>query len=256
MSLVLIRYVLTAAVRDKVFLAFLIMLAVGASLSLFFASSAVIEKDQFAIIYMGGGLRIISALGLVLFVVFHMRRSFDTRDVEFLLTRPLPRPVFLLSHAAAFSIIAVVTGLAVAGTIAVWARNLPDLSGLPLWTLGLCLELVIVANVALFFSMVLSSPVSGGLACLGFYVLARLMGQLLLITKIGISEMPVVHVFQLIMRFLSIFIPRFDLLLQSNWLIYGVSHGSVGYGFLLGQGVVFLSMVLLAALFDLQKRQF
>lgn len=255
MSLVLVRYVLTAALRDRVFISFLLMLAVGAALSLFFASSAVIEQDRFAVVYMAGGLRLIAVMGLVLFVVFHVRRSFDTRDVEFLLTRPLPRPVFLLSHAAAFSILGIVTGLAIAIVVGLWIRNMPDTTGGLLWALGLCLELVIVANVALFFSMVLTSPVSSGLAVMGFYVLARLTGQLLLITKIGMSDLWIVKALQVLMKLLSLVIPRFDLMLQTNWLIYGMGEG-VGYGFVLAQAFVFTLLILAACLIDLRRRQF
>ncbi|HBR68524.1 MAG TPA: hypothetical protein DEA55_04015, partial [Rhodospirillaceae bacterium] len=68
--------VLTAAVRDKLVISLLVLLALGASMAVFMGSSAVIEQDRFAVVFASGGLRLASVLGLVLFVVFFVRRSF------------------------------------------------------------------------------------------------------------------------------------------------------------------------------------
>lgn len=255
MSIVLFRYIMTAALRDRVFLSFLVLLAIGTSLAVFFATSPVIEQDQFAIAFMAGGLRLLAVAGLVLFIVFYVRRSFDLRDVEFLLARPISRRVFLFSHVAAFSTLAMMIGVIIFLLIFVWARNSADLSGFYLWSAGMVFELVIVANVALFFSMILSSPVTCGFACLGFYVLARLVGQLLLITKIGTGIKGFVFL-QTIMQGVSFFIPRFDLMVQTSWLINGTGDSAVGYGFLVLQAGVFLAMIWAASLIDFTRRQF
>lgn len=253
MSWPLVKYVLTAALRDRLVLSLAVVIALGASLSLFLGSAAVTEKAQFSGVFAAGGLRFAGVAGLVLFVVFHMRRSFDSRDVEFLLSRPVGRVRFLLSHAAAFSLLALVMAIAVTGAAcAVSLRGVG--AGHVLWGVSIAVEFVVMVNVALFFSMVLSSAASASLAVFGFYVLSRLIGQLLGIVHAGAET----HVFKLlgyVMELVSVVIPRLDLMGQTTWLVYGPGD-AVGLGFVLAQGVVFTALVLLAALVDLVRRQF
>jgi len=63
-------------------------------------------------------------VGIVLFCCFYMRRSFETKEVEFLLSRPLSRMTFLFSHAAAYIVlslaVAAVVTLAVFTSLGTW----------------------------------------------------------------------------------------------------------------------------------------
>lgn len=255
LSLSLIRYVLTAAVRDRVVWGVVAISLLAVCLSLFTANSAIIEKTQFAIVFMAGSLRLLTLFGLLLFVVFFIRRSFDARDVEFLLTRPISRSSFVLSFSLAFSLMALVAGaflFLLVGGLAFYSK---ETSGIFLWAIGVSLEYVLVVNTAFFFAMVLSSPVSAGLATMGFYILSRMMGQLLAIVHQGGAEIPGRKILSGIFEMTSVIIPRFDLMTQTSWLIYGGASGSdwllVG-----GQGAAFLFLVLVATLIDLSRRQF
>lgn len=252
MSYPLVKYVLMGAVRDKLIVTLLVLLLLGCSLSFFLGSAAVIEKDRFALVFAAGGLRLAGVLGLVLFVVFFVRRSFDGKDVEFLLSRPISRTAFLYSYALAFSLIALALSLAIG--LCVYAAG-PHLfgSGHVLWIVSIAVENIIMVNTALFFAMYMSSATSAAMSTLAFYVLARMMGQLLgivdssLVVDTGPMAMAV--------QFVSVVTPRLDLMAQTSWLIYGVGEG-VGIGFVAVQGVLFCMLVTLAALLDLMKRQF
>lgn len=248
-------YVLTAAVRDKLFLSFFLLIAVGVSLSIFMGSSAVTEQDQFSLVFAASGLRIASVFGIILFVVFFIRRSFETRDVEYLLTRPISRLNYILSHAVSFIIIAlcftVLTGLC----LVVLGQQSGINDAYILWTFSFFAELIIVANTAFFFSMVLSSAVASVLITGAFYLLARLMGQIL-----GIVERfdygGAFSFMENIMTLVSTVIPRLDLMGQSAWLLYGAEESVIGYGFILMQALVFTCLVLSAAMIDLKRKQF
>src|SRR5688500_11896647 len=100
-----VQYVLTAALRDRLFLTLLLVVAAGSSLALFLGAGAVIEADRFALVFTASGLRLACVMGLVLFTVFYIRRSFDGREVDFLLSRPVSRGTFLLAHTTAFSLL-------------------------------------------------------------------------------------------------------------------------------------------------------
>jgi hypothetical protein len=268
----LVKYVLTAAVRDKLMMTLVLMILMGAAVAAFMGSASVNEQGSFAMVFGAGGLRFLGVTGIVLFCCFYVRRSFDSKEVEFLLSRPISRLCFLFSHAAAFSLLAFLIALAITGTVFMLGR--PDLGGLAVWGASLAVEFSIMAVAALFFSMVLSSAAGSALATLGFYALSRMVGVLLGITSLP-PENWIFAILGGVMKLISVIIPRLDMMGQTTWLVYGV-EGSGGTKFLpeagayavsmmvhLGlagfiglQGIVFVSLLLAAASYDFMRKQF
>jgi ABC-type transport system involved in multi-copper enzyme maturation permease subunit len=251
---ILTKYVLTAALRDRLLLGFFLLLFVGVSLSIFIGSSAINESDQFSLVFAASGLRIGSNLALILFIVFYLRRSFESRDVEYLLSRPISKLQFLMAHFFAFSLLALMVSILVTVTLMIMplvASSEPDFI---LWGLSLWVELNIMAAIAVFFSLVLSSAVTASLATFSFYVLSRLIGDILGIIEAG-HTVGIYALMEKTMLVISIFIPRLDLMAQSAWLLYGVTD-NINWPFILGQGIIFTGFVYTAALLDLNKRQF
>ncbi len=252
LSFPLVKYVVMAALRDKLMIAMTIVLFVGASLAMFLGSAAIVEKSLFTIVFVGAGSRILVVLGLVLFVVFFIRRAFDSKEIEYLLSRPVGRLSIILSFAFAFSILCVFMGLGVGACVFAVSPHLFGY-GHVLWVVSIIVEAVIMANTALFFSMYISSASSATMATLGVYVLGRLMGQLL-----GIVDSAIVDgqgLYAMAMQMVSVITPRLDLLGQSSWLIYGVQDGYT-LVYALCQGAFFSALVLLAASFDFIRREF
>lgn len=252
MSRPLVLYVLTAALRDRLVMAMIITLVVGTSLAVFLGSAAIAEKQQFAMVFAGAGLRLAGVLGLVLFTVFFIRRSFDARDVDFILSRPVSRVEFLLSYAAGLSLLAL--GMAAAQTLCLYiiGGNLFGPSHIS-WAVSIAFENIIMVNAALFFSMILSSAATAATATAGFYILARLMGQLLgIIDSTGKSTF-IYNLMEYILQAISAVMPRLDLMAQTSWLIYGEA---VEISSILLQGAIFTILIITAALIDLVRRQF
>lgn len=271
-SKALVKYVLTAAMRDRLMITLVLMIFLGAALAVFMGSSSILEKSAFAIVFGAGGLRFLGVLGLVLFCCFYIRRSFESKEVEFLLSRPLTRPAFLASHAAAFSVLAVVIALVVTGVVAALGR--PPTEGLLVWGSSLITEFSIMAVASLFFSMVLSSAAGSALATLGLYALARMVGTLLGVLNVA-PENWFFAVIGNIMKLVSIVTPRLDLMGQTSWLVYGVdtersmkllqdASAYAGWmashlgllGFIVLQGVLFAALLLAAAAHDFARRRF
>jgi hypothetical protein len=250
----LTKYILTAAFRDKLLLLFLFVAVLGVSLSIFLGSSAITEKDQFSIVFLASSLRVGGLITLILFVVFYLRRSFESRDVEYLLSRPISRFQFLMAHSLAFSLLA--TFVAIITTLILMAvPSTGDHSGYLLWGLSIWAELLIMVNVALFFALILSSAVSGALACIAFYVLARMIGSILGIIHADGDAGVFIRIAEKVMLLISIFIPRLDLMGQSAWLIYGGDIIS-NLSFFVVQAVVFYGLLMTASFIDLKRRQF
>ncbi len=268
----LIKYVMTAAIRDKLVMTLLLMIGLSAAVAVFLGSSAITEEDTFSLVFGASGLRFLNVLGLVLFCSFYMRRSFDLKEVEFLLSRPISRMTFLISHALAFILLALVVTAITTGAMFFLGR--PDPSGLMMWGLSIAIENSIMSVTALFFSIVISSAAGSALAALGFYALTRLIGTLLGIASQAPEKM-VFAIMNNVMEVISVIIPRLDMMAQSSWLVYGV-EGSAGIGFqhqagpyahamieTLGvggfigvQGVVFIALLLAASAYDFVRRQF
>jgi len=253
MNTQLISYVWTAAIRDRLILSAVIVLALGLSLSVFLASSALTEKDQFASVLSAGGIRLISVLTLIVFTVFFVRKSIESKDIELLLSRPFKRTDFIISYAIAFSAIAVLFGIA--NGIALFLMG-PHLFGLGhvVWVLSVTLEYILLINVAFLFGMMLSSAASAVMAVVGFYILSRMMGQLL-----GVIEAKTAHGvwkgLEYIMQMISILTPRLDLMGQTSWLIYGFEN-STDIIWAIAQCGVLLLIILTIAFIDLTKKQF
>lgn len=268
----LVKYILTAAMRDRLIMTLLLMVATGAAISVFLGSATITEKESFALVFGASGLRFLGVLGIVLFCCFYTRRSFETKEVEFLLSRPLSRTTFLLSHAFAFILLATAIGLAVSGVVFLLGK--PQLDGFLLWSLSICVEFSVMAVAALFFAMVVSSASGSALAALGLYVLARLVGMLL-----GIAyQAPENFFFAALnnaMELISALVPRLDLMGQTSWLVYGVEgSGGIGYtreagayahqvatifgiyGLMAVQGVLSIALFLAAAAYDFRRREF
>src|SRR4051812_24038337 len=124
----LVKYVLTAALRAKLMITLFLMILLAAAVAVFMASASVPESGSFTLVFGSGGLRFLGVTGLILFCCFYVRRSFENKEVEFLLSKPVSRLSFLCSHALAFSILAFL--IAVAITVAVAVLGRPDTTGL------------------------------------------------------------------------------------------------------------------------------
>ena len=239
--------------RDKLLHSLMILLILGAALSVFMSSAAVIEQDKFSLVFAAGSLRIINVFGLVLFVVFYIRRSFDVKDIEFLLSRPLGRAQLLISFSLAFSILSLILGGASGILLYALGPHLFSLGHVH-WIISLLVENMIMVNAALFFSMVLSSAASAAMAACGLYVLGRLMGQILGIIDAEVGRVSVSFLSS-VMEVISALTPRLDLMGKTSWLVYGAGEASAFIPLML-HGLVFGALLLFAACVDLNRKQF
>jgi len=248
----LTAYVLSAAIKDKIFILYIGLVCVIMSLSLFFGTSSVTEQDQFSSVFTSGALRIASAFTLILFIVFYFRRSFDNRDVDFLFSRPITRLEFVMAHFFAFIVLSfVIATITTIGVLILTPATL--LPSVLIWGWTIFGELIVLSTMAMFFGVALSTAVSATLMTMAFYILARLMGDIIGILESGASEM-VSLVLGKIMIFISFVIPRLDLVGQTSWLVYGVENMNLLA--IAAQIIIFLGLILSATYLDLKRRQF
>ena len=240
------RYVLLLARRDRLLPALIFAVALVAALGAALGAVAVVEGRALALAFAAAAVRLVLALGAVALVLFGLRRLIDGDEVALMLSRPLARPRLLAALWAGYATVTLLP-LPLAA-LALWLVGPPDAPGLTLWLASVGLEVGLLVAAALFFGLVLASPVVALLAVLGFYVLARSLGALLALAGSGGVAEP-------LLLALSALLPRLDLLGRGEWLIYGADiDGATALAF--AQGLVYVPLLLAAAAIDLARREF
>ncbi len=252
----ILRYTLLTARRDWLFIGLLIMLLMAYGLSVFMGSTALVEPEQTTLTYFAGTGRIILISGLTLFICFHIRRSFENREIESILSKPLSRSQFIMGYWFGFFILALLAILPLLALMALMLK--PNLIGLVAWGGSLILEAAIMVAFALLSALILRSAVSAVMGCACFYLISRLMGFFIAAINNPASLMGNGFGGKLmegILKAISVVVPRLDQYAQSKWLLYGIAEYSDLWVFMM-QSVVYIPLLLLMAVFDLKRKQF
>jgi hypothetical protein len=248
----LVAYLLRSAGADRLLAVLALAIVAGAALAAFLGNAALVEQSELAIVYAATAGRYAVVVSLVLFTCFHVRRTFENREIDLLLSRPVSRFGFVLAEAATLVLLAGV-GAALAG-IAVEASGHPEPAALGLWTSSLMVEAAIAATAALFFALMLSSGVAAALACLGFYVLSRMIGLLGELAGAHGDSGPEGWLADQAVFLLGLVLPRLDLFARTSWLVHGAGNDATGIGLIFGQGLVYLVLLTAAAGIDFERR--
>lgn len=250
-----IRYILLTALRDWLFIGLMLGVAACALISGSMGDMAMVEPEQLKLTYAAASSRLVLVVGLIVFVCFHVRSAFDTKEIDVFLSRPIARHNLVLSYWLGFSVVAL---LLVVPTIAIvyWVGAL-DGRGFAIWAASLGLEILLVVAAALFSAFTLRSAVSAVMASLAFYVLSRMMGffiatanSALLFRSSELNDMS-----KMLMETLALFVPRLDFFGKTEWLVYGLESNSEIAHFAL-QGAIFIPLLLVAAIIDFRRKQF
>ena len=254
--LAIIRYTLLTALRDRVFIGVLVAVFVAAAISSFLGGTALVEQAQMTLVYTAGSARLTIIVGLVLFVCFHVRRSFDNREIEVILSRPISRPCFVVSYFSGFAVLTMLLTLPV--ILIIWAITQPNLTGLLYWAGSLVLEGMLITTFALVSALIMKSAVASVLACGGFYLLSRMMGFFTLMISQPVMESVVAEnkaLFPLVwlLKSIAVLLPRLDLYGKTAWLLYGVKE--TPHLWLL-QSLIYIPLLLGMAIWDFRRKQF
>jgi hypothetical protein len=247
----LVAYLLRSALGDRLLTVLAAATVAGAGLAAFVGSTALVENSELTTVDAATAGRKVVVVSQVLITCFHVRRAFDTREVDLLLSRPVSRFGFVLAEVATLVLLAAL-GAVLAG-ITVAATGHPDLAALSLWTLSLMVEAAIVATAALFFALMLGSGVASALACLGFYVLSRMIGLLSGIAATHGGSGPLGWLADQVVFVLGLVLPRLDLLVRTSWLVHGAGDPAALW-LIFAQGAAYLVLLTAVACFDFERR--
>lgn len=249
-----IRYVLLTATRDRLFLGLLVGIALAAYISSVLGSTAMLETEHMTLAFTAASSRVIIMIGVIVFIGFHMRNAFDAREIDVLLSRPISRTTLVLSYWVGFA--AVATLLVLPTILLMGLLGTLNHTGFLLWSLSLLLESWLVVSIALFAALTIRSGVGSVLASLAIYTLSRMMGFFLATTTARVFEDAHVNIgTQWLMQGIALVVPRLDFYAKSSWLIYGAKSYEDLTLFLL-QSVIFIPLLIAAAVIDFKRKQF
>ena len=256
-----VRSTLITASRDWLYLGIMLFSLAAISLSMFLGNTAVTEQGFMSTAFIGGSVRMITIIGLILFVCFHVRRSFDSKEIELLLTRPISRIQFVASYFMGFAaltlslIVPIVIGIYLLSIVGlIWVNQW----GIFYWALSFYFETLIILSFAFFISLILNSAVVSVLSTFAFYFIARIMGFFLVSMNNPVSTMhseSLGRFSEKILAVISVFLPRLDMFTKGDWLVYGIVDYNQ-YWVFIGTAFIYIPLLLVMCVFDFIRKEF
>lgn len=248
-----IRYILITALRDWLFIGLLAGILFATAISATLGGTAFIETKEMILTFAAGSSRVILMVGLIVFVCFHIRNAFDTKEIDVILSRPISRPNLVVAYWLGFAFVAFLLTLPIIAIMAmIGASNWAGFFG---WAVSLMLESFLVVAMALFSAFTLRSAVTSVIACMGFYVLSRMMAFFIVTSQSAVVSEGKYIVLKYALIAISTIVPRLDFFAKSEWLVYGFNTSQDWLVFV-AQAFIFIPILLLASIADFKRKQF
>lgn len=248
-----IRYIMITALRDWLFIGLLIGILVSTGISATLGSTAFIEEKEMTLSYASASARLILMTGLIVFICFHIRNAFDTKEIDVILSRPISRSNLVFSYWLGFAFVGLLLAIPVVGVIAfIGVGNLAGFFG---WSASLILEMGLVVALALFSAFTMRSAVTAVLGCMGFYVLSRMMAFFVFTSNSGMFNDAKFIALKWSLQAISTLLPRLDFFGKSEWLVYGMDNMQEWQVYV-AQAFIFIPLLLVATMIDFRRKQF
>lgn len=251
--LVIARLTLLETLRNRLPWAVLLLVSLGLGLAVFLAEAAATETEMAQSAILGAIFRLAAVFLITVAAITGMAREFNDRVVEVLLALPIPRATHLLGKLVGYTMAAFLIAIAFGVALLPFAPATQVL----LWTLSLAGELILMAALGLLLVLTLTQVPLALTAAMGFYVLSRSMGALILMaagpipgytSQTGEAEV-------LLLTFLSWLLPGLEQFTPSAWLVYHTGHWQA-LGAILMETSVYLFFIMGVGLFDLYRKNF
>lgn len=200
----------------------------------------------------GAIMRIVAVFMLGLYITTSLQRESADKHIMMYLSLPYKRSVYLFGKLAGYMVLAAVISL----VLAVAAMLYANAAHAVVWGLTMALELFIIVALCVLCSLTFSNATLSFSIVMAFYILARSMGDILLL-----SQSPILQTGELSFRFMQSMIEWIALLLPDLWNFAGsdkLVHGLVTEDVLsvLVQTAIYVVLLTAAALFDLHRKNF
>ncbi len=249
--LAIARFTLLEATRSR--LSWLVLSAVTVVFlaSFLVRELAITDSQRIQLAFLATLLRITSALLTAAFIISSLQREFNDKVPALVLAMDVPRSHFVLGKVAGLSLVAMLVAftcslpLALLAPPVVWSY----------WVTSLMMEAWMIAAVSLFCGISLRSVTGGLLFTVSFYVLAKSLAAIQLISHSSLNAAALSHRYMTgLLDALALLLPRLDQFAQTSWLVDGLSANLVALPGLALQTLIFVALVTSATMFDLYRK--
>ena len=255
----IIKYLVLNAVRNRVFLGLNLFLILSIAFAIFLSTTAFVEKNQFATIYVAGISRVVMQFGLILFCCLSVNKAFENKEVEFIISKSISREKFIFGYFLGFASVAIITFIPLF-LVVFLVCQINDL-GFLFWSTTFIAETFLLICFAILASLVLHSNFNAIFASCGFYLISRLMAMFTMSIDQSLSQVmqlqqtKLIGICKFLLQMLSAIFPRLDLFAQTKWLVYGVQDYSF-VKIVIYQFLIYLPLLIVMSFHDFRKKQF
>jgi ABC-type transport system involved in multi-copper enzyme maturation permease subunit len=251
--LTIARFTLLESVKNRLFTLVILGVVCLFGLTLFIGELAVTETTQIQSAMTGMILRLFAVFILCIFVITSTIREFNDKGFELVISLPVDRYTYLAGKMVGFCVLAVLIAIIVSVPLIL----ISNASQLLLWCLSLICELWILITLCLLCLVTFKNITSAFFVVMTFYLLSRTISTIQLIGGSPILETSKLShlVINKIIDAIAFVLPALDQFSKTEWLVYG-GGGSSEYLFIVGQTVIYISLLFSAACFDLHRKNF
>ena len=209
------------------------------------------EAREFQAAVAAGILRLSAVIVMATFVVTASLREWQDKGVELILSLPVPRWVYLTGKLLGFSFVGLLIAAACTGMAFVYA----PVDQAFLWGISLGCELVIVVAFCLLCLLTFAQVTSALFAVAVFYVAARSIDAVVLMTSNPISQTDSAAqgFIDFFVAGLAFLLPNLSRFADMEWLVYHTgTWGELGPIVL--QTFIYVVLIASASLFDLYRK--
>jgi len=245
------RYTFVEALRNRLFLLCLTGLVCLFGIAEFAGELAITETRQIQAALVATTTRWFLVITCALFVITSMVREANDKGIELILSLPVSRASYYFGKYCGFLLLACVI-LALSGLLLMLYT---DPTSLAVWLLSLLCEIAIIIAASMLCLFTFSNITVAYIAVLSFYLLARSISaiQLLSTSPILESENYSQQFMNQLVDVVAWVLPDLDTFTRSDWLVYGIDDVSLAQVLL--QTVIYLMILFAAGLFDLYRKE-
>ena len=247
----IILQILYASRRDALFIGTTFLVICLSVLSYFLGSMALVENQEARIVYTAGTSRIAVIIGLIIFIIFYIKRLFENHEIEVILSHSISRTKIIFGFFVGFSIIFLTLLLPVFILLLLLKTSI--ISAL-IWLLSVYLEGIVVLCFSICCGLMIKSQVLSLSSCFLLYLIGRTIGNFVAYIELS-ARTDILSIFASILKLISIVIPRLDLFGKTSWLIYNDISLNDFLMFAI-QSIIFCGILLSVAIIDFKKKKF
>jgi ABC-type transport system involved in multi-copper enzyme maturation permease subunit len=244
---------LREALKSRLGWVLLVLIFFGLCLAAFVKQLAITETVAVETAFVAALYRASAVFLLAMFIITSQIREAHDKNLDLLFSLPFSRAVFFAGKFVGYAL----CGLLIAALFSLPLFAFAPASQVIAWGLSLGFELLLITAASLFFVLALQHAVGAMAALMGFYFLARTMAALQLMGATSLAEAGSMgrQLTNGLLNGLALLLPRLDLFTQTAWLV-NATGGMGDLPAVVSQTLIYASLLIAAALFDLYRKNF